>query len=244
MSDFAGLTLRDDFDDEEPRIRDEDLAAVLEYPEHRAIRKLIKRSKNLSEIHHRDVLSRRGVAVQEVREYWLTKRQALRVVVRSRTDKAEEMTEAILDIFEAWERGELALSRAEQRILALAPGEWDPMFETELVNALCDLRRKPRWNGVGRQPRWLAKEYAEIYRLVLGERVYRELKARNGAPCKGSNHHQWLQGLPRSNFRKELSTVLGFARAALSMPDPYQSFWGLMKYHYGSGHLQLCMGAA
>lgn len=100
---------------QEPLVVDTELAERLGYAEPRAIRKLIKRlaaNQNFGQIHSRDTVSRQltnggGEREYTVQEYLLTERQALKVVVKSGTPRAEELTEMILDVFEAWRAGRL-----------------------------------------------------------------------------------------------------------------------------------------
>lgn len=98
----------------EPLVVDTELAERLGYAEPRAIRKLIKRlakNQNFGQIHSRDTVSRQltngGEREYTVQEYLLTERQALKLVVKSGTPRAEELTEMILDVFEAWRAGRL-----------------------------------------------------------------------------------------------------------------------------------------
>lgn len=104
---------------QEPLVVDTELAERLGYAEPRAIRKLIKRlavNQNFGQIRMRDTVSRiqkkgqsniGGYEERIVQEYLLTERQALKVVVKSGTPRAEELTEMILDVFEAWRAGRL-----------------------------------------------------------------------------------------------------------------------------------------
>ena len=99
----------------EPLVVDTELAERLGFSQPRMIRKLIKRlaaNQNFGQIHSRDTVSRQltnggGEREYTVQEYLLTERQALKVVVKSGTPRAEELTEMILDVFEAWRAGRL-----------------------------------------------------------------------------------------------------------------------------------------
>lgn len=100
----------------EPRIRDLDLAARLEYSRTRDIRKLIERLQNdghLPNIAWRDTVARQelksgGVHETPVREYLLTEEEALLVTTQSKTEKAMSVTKEIIAVFVALRRGLLA----------------------------------------------------------------------------------------------------------------------------------------
>ena len=117
--------------DEEPRIRDLDLAERLGYERPRKIRDLIDRllrEEKLNDIHQRPAVGRRAgqVAAQPVTEFWLTEAQALKVVAKSETAKADAILDEVIAVFIAARRGLLPQAppaglTAEQLTEVLAP---------------------------------------------------------------------------------------------------------------------------
>ena len=65
-------------------------------------------------------------------------------------------------------------------------------FSEELKAEFLRLRRID-WDGKGSEPQGLAFAYGRTWRLILGDAVYKELKARNPHPREGSSHSQWLR---------------------------------------------------
>lgn len=101
------LTIRD-FDGE-PRMRDLDIAAALEFERPRTIRQLIERNM--------EALCDFGICctVQQIHpgagrpgtEYWLNEEQALFLCTRSEAKGAVALTKQMVMIFAAWRRGQL-----------------------------------------------------------------------------------------------------------------------------------------
>ena len=100
----------------EPRIRDLDLAARLQYREPRLIRKLIKRLIDdgfLSGIHVRSTVERTsmprgGVRETTLQEYHLTEAEALLVISRSETEVATKIMQEVIDVYISVRRGLLS----------------------------------------------------------------------------------------------------------------------------------------
>jgi phage antirepressor YoqD-like protein len=101
------------FADAEPRMRDIDLAERLEYERPRDVRRLIIslwRTGKLSNIAQRDVEERADgqVASRSATEFWLTETQALKVVAKSATAKADALLDEVIRVFVAVRRGQIA----------------------------------------------------------------------------------------------------------------------------------------
>lgn len=104
----------------EQRMRDTDLARILEYPRPRKIRELIGRYEKEGKIG--EVLSRptvgRGInrgkseGSQVVNEYWLTREQACFIAAKSETARATLYLKWIIDVFLGAQRGELPVQTA------------------------------------------------------------------------------------------------------------------------------------
>jgi hypothetical protein len=103
------------FDDGVARVRDIDLAVFLEYTQPRDIRKRIKRE--LGALEEFGVVWRATVARQDsgqhggirsdTEEFWLNKKQALFIAARGETTKADEVLIVLVDVFDAYESGQL-----------------------------------------------------------------------------------------------------------------------------------------
>lgn len=99
--------------EDEPRIRDLDLAERLGYAQPRDIRKLIKRlidENRLSGVYVRATVARTqmptgGFREDPVEEYWLTERQAMKVATQSKTPNADAITDEMIDVYSLAVRG-------------------------------------------------------------------------------------------------------------------------------------------
>jgi hypothetical protein len=96
--------------DSEPRILDLTVAERLGFTRPRTIRQLIERTK--AELESYGFIAARCSAYRnrQFTEYWLNEAQALLVCVLSRTDNATEVRRAVIEVFTAWRRGQLAMS--------------------------------------------------------------------------------------------------------------------------------------
>lgn len=220
-----GLRLRDDFEDKEPRIRDLELAKRLGYAKPYDIRRLIIRMHEdgkLPGISQFVTVANRadGLPSKPSKEFWLDERACLKVIAKSDTANADAILDQIIDVFMAYRRGKLL-----PRLLADAPCEWDPMWTTKVVSALCHLYGQPY---SGRFPSFLASVIQRIYKLVLEPATYIDMKVRNPDPKWGSNHHQWLTEQARERFRKELVVIEGTALSSNSREE----FWSRLERVY------------
>lgn len=84
------------------------------------------------------------------------------------------------------------LIRLTLRIKALDEGSRASVWDRELKLELARLRGID-WTGAGVEPKGLAFPYGRVWRIVLGDTVYEELKRRNPHPRDGSLHAAWLQ---------------------------------------------------
>jgi hypothetical protein len=104
--------------DNEPRIRDLDLAEKLGFKEPRAIRKLIKRYEKAGDlpcIHVRDTVSRTsmprgGEREETIAEYWLTEAEALFILAKSETPRAKALLQDMIAVVRLVRRGLLRMS--------------------------------------------------------------------------------------------------------------------------------------
>lgn len=94
----------------EPRVRDLDLAERLGYAQPRDIRKLVKtyqKSGDLSQDDVRAVVARTrvGIAERNVTEFWLSEAAALFIVTKSETKNAIALTKEMIRVFMLVRRG-------------------------------------------------------------------------------------------------------------------------------------------
>lgn len=240
----AGLEFRSD--DGEPRIRDLDLAEKLGYERPRKIRDIIREAEKVNGFGICPVSGRNhdGGRGRPADEYWLTERQALFVTTRSGTERAAEVTMLLVDAFlavrEQIRRDEQAFKTIPQRLIEalLLPKpaeEWERMFQSSLVRALCDLHGI-RWSS-GPHPRFLSSTNRKIYDLVFSSEIGREIKRRNPLPKMGANHHQQLTPEARDYLASQLKVVEAIARQSDNKAD----FWRRMEREYTDSMLQLSL---
>ncbi len=130
--------------DDEPRVRDIDLAERLGYERPRKIRDLIERmvvARKLSNIHQCPTVGRwpGQIAAVPITEYFLTESQALKVAAKSETEPADALLDEMIAVYVAARRGgagahELHLTLLRQSQGALARG--DTTTARVLVHAL------------------------------------------------------------------------------------------------------------
>jgi hypothetical protein len=235
------------FPDEERRILDVELAKKLGFKKPRDIRELIERhekSGDLPGVFHRRTVRRwktgRNELAREVTEYWLTMEEALFVTAKSETKTANEILKAVIKVFvaarEAHERDtKNRVGYIARLLLSETTCEWDLMWPPEFVQAMCKLHGVA-WDG-GSQPMFLASTYEKIYRALLGDEAYAELKKLNPEPQFGSNHHQWLQPLARDRLAREIPKITLLAKQCATKDE----FWARFEHEYQGRMLQLSM---
>jgi hypothetical protein len=132
---FAGFALSKAFADGKARIRDVELGERLGYSETRFVRRLIKslqKSKRLNDVRERATAARLAFGPDRAKaEYWLTRDQALFVIIRSDQPIALAITAEVIAVFEAYLDGKLSgTAAANQHAAEVA----------ELRAALAELR--------------------------------------------------------------------------------------------------------
>lgn len=101
------------FDDDVGRIRDIELAERLGFGRPENIRNLINRlvrEKKLSNVLSFFTVKRRAdgtAAARPAHVYWLTEKQALKVIAKSETATADAILDEVIDVFFAWRHGHL-----------------------------------------------------------------------------------------------------------------------------------------
>lgn len=140
-----GWTL--DVTDDEPRVRDIDLAERAGLKQPRDIRKLIQRSRQeledlgelLQRVSQARYESRPGIwQEREVSEFWLTEHQALAILLQLRTPEARRLRGIVIRVFVAVRRGELAAPQ-QVPVLSTSPLVGDSRVHRSEIAAWCRL---------------------------------------------------------------------------------------------------------
>lgn len=120
-------------------------------------------------------------------------------------------------------RGSLDTGRANAELVALSlrltAGDAASIWERETVQEICRLYHQPIWDGIGRMPPWLKEPMGRIYRIVLGDVVYAELKARNPNPRDGSLNYQFLTEARHRLMQNDMGTVSALVRLSRSREE-------------------------
>lgn len=115
------------------------------------------------------------------------------------------------------------------------PDRWRRMWSEDFTARMCFLYGKPH---TGPNPRWMAEVNGWVYRMVLGDEAYAELKRRNPLPTHYSNHHQFLTDPARALMAKDLDIILALANTSTSRRE----FRHRTEVQYRGKALQLEMG--
>ena len=127
------------------------------------------------------------------------------------------------------------LIRLSLRIKALDAADYESVWTLEMKLELARLRRL-EWDGRGTEPMPLQFAYGRTWRLVLGDAVYKELKARNPEPRGGSLHGQWLQ-VQRHRIAKREDLVIALVLARRS--STWSEYETEMRSHFRRTPIQL-----
>jgi hypothetical protein len=114
---------------------------------------------------------------------------------------------------------------------------WRKVWADDLTRAMARLYGPKCQAHDGPNARWMAGVNVRLYRLILGDDAYEELKRRNPNPRHRSNHHQLLQDLALRMFERDMSIVLSTANTSISKAQ----FWGRMETHFRKAPLQVDM---
>jgi hypothetical protein len=98
------------------------------------------------------------------------------------------------------------------RLLREDPREWSRQYSREFVEAVCTVYRwKVRGNAI---PHQMASIFAKLYRLMLGDDVYYELKSRCPEPQKKDCLHQYLADAIAVRLPEITRSIIYIARKA------------------------------
>jgi len=119
---FSGWNLGFVPDDDEPRVRDTDLAERLGFERPRDIRKLIDRIASDEKMSGfgicATVAQKTGGRGRPAQEYWLTEAQALLVAAKSETAKSAGILAEMIRVYMAWRRGQFQPIAAPVQLVA------------------------------------------------------------------------------------------------------------------------------
>lgn len=234
-----GYVVRRDLGDTEPRIHDLDLGKRLGYAHPISVRKLIRQLRDdgkLPGVSQISVSAIRadGLPSKPSLEFWLTEKQALKVIAKSGTDVADAILDEVIAVFIAARNGTRAT--ATHLLLADTASEWQPMWKRELQDEFCEIYGKPKTK---RPPRFLAGVQSLIYKRIAGGDTYAEMKRRIPEPKHGANLHQLFNDKARGGFEGQLAVVLGILKTSHSPAD----FWARFNFLYADRPMQLTFGA-
>lgn len=234
-----GYTVRRDFGDNEPRIRDLELGQRLGYAKAVSIRKVIRgliEAARITEVAQISVSEIRanGMPSKPATEFWLTERQALKVIAKSETEIADKILDEVIDVFVTLRRGATA---GTHLLLSDSVSEWEPMWKRGIVDAFCELYSKPKTK---RPPRFMAGVQSLIYKGIAGRDCYDEMKRRIPEPHHRHNLHQLFNERARDGFEEQLAVVTGILKTSHSPRD----FWERFNFLYQKRPMQLRLGAA
>lgn len=231
----------------EPQIRDIDLAERLEYEHPRNIRRLIAglikkgklRDVDVRSATERTSMPQGGEREVEVNEYWLTEAQALKVIAKSETPAADALLDEMIEVFRLAIRGLLGQVATENKLslfLLDEAAQWEKLFGDALgvsIARLYDCDYIP-----GKPPGFFRSIWARIYCHLLGKDVFAEMRIRNPAPEKGEKLHQQLT----PDARRLMSVNLPIVQALAQQSRTKAEFWARMQAQYGGMPLQFGFG--
>jgi hypothetical protein len=222
----------------ERRVRDVQLGERLGYKNPSDIRQVIDR--NREEIEAYGVLPQ----VEEKPErggrpakfFFLNEEQALLVSMFSGASRAPEVRRALIGAFKIVKALAGQASYLESRILEFEKRrDWDLLWGTDVVAAICKLYRWPTHNANGTMYAPLAMVFDRLYRLFLGDVTVAAIKARNPEPSRGKNHHQLLHDKVREMVGSDVSLVKSFADMSATPAD----WWAKLRTHFKRDPYQL-----
>jgi hypothetical protein len=153
------------------------------------------------------------------------------------------------EVYKAFATGQLSVRDPEAihlalRIQRLNAADYESAWDAELKLELARLRKVRGWTpgpGNGSEPQQLSYAYGRTWRIILGDAVYDELKARNPDPRDGSLHGQWIRDERMRLIRREDMVLTMFiARRATRWADYERE----MRSHFRRAPIQLPLGGA
>ena len=119
--------------------------------------------------------------------------------------------------------------------LRLTAADAATIWERETVQELCRVHGKALWDGTSRMEPWLRGPMGLIYRIVLGDVVYNELRQRNPEPHDGSLNYQFLTEARHRLMQNEMGKV----SYALRRSRNAEQFYEELRFAFKRGPLQL-----
>jgi len=210
-----GWTL--DVTDDEPTILDVELGSKLGLNRPRDIRKLVERlvrDGKLNDIRIRAAVARielrPGVhREQVVNEYWLTEKQALKVIAKSETTIADSILDEVIEVFTAVRRGRLAPPYLPPN----SPDLGDSLYREDIKARCVDCARRTE-QSTYRVQGWLRALFgvSSVYRIVCS--YYADVCRRLDAWASGR------ESLPsRARRPKAIAGAVDPRQGVLPFPD-------------------------
>lgn len=224
LSVFAGA-------EDDPRIRDLDLAERLGYARRHNIRDLIRRliaSGELRDVHvvrtvrKTQMPGKSGVREVEVDEFWLTEDQALFIVARSETEIAGQLLREVIEVFRLAIRGLLTPGRAhgaEARLamfLLTERQQVERFLSTGLIREICKLYGYDHRDG-DRPPQFFRMVAERIYAAVFGAEVHGAMQDRGDK----KQYYQFLTDNAHALAQSDLGKLETLARSSFNADE----FW-------------------
>lgn len=240
-SKFLGLDIATGgFPDGVSRVQDLTLGEWLGLSRPRKIREAIGDAIGAGIFNDSDLCPVRGqtspLGGRPATEYWLTQEQALFFAARSETPKGAAVLKALIEVFLQAQSKAHHLTWIERRVLQLENRtEWSRLWDNEVLEPLARIGGVSVRVAGNRINPWFLGPIGRIYELILGRETIEEIRRRNPAPVKGSNHHQLLEEKLREAVGDSVRLVAAIARTSQSMDQ----FWNRMQVQFNAGPLQL-----
>lgn len=157
---------------------------------------------------------------------------------------SHEFHARVNEVYRAFMAGQLVprsdeAIRLALRIKALDAKDYESAWDDELKLELARLRKVSGWTpgrNNGPEPKGLAFAYGRTWRIILGDAVYDELKARNPSPQYGSLHGQWIRDERMRLIKREDMVVTMFIARRATKWTEYERE---MRSHFRRAPVQL-----
>lgn len=116
-----------------------------------------------------------------------------------------------------------------------ARADWERLWSDDVVLSICKLYRWPTTNVNGTMYAPLSGVFERLYRLLLGDEIYEEVKRRNPRPRHGQNHHQLFKEKVRELIGHRVVLVKILADQSASPEE----WWCRLRACYRKEMLQL-----
>lgn len=232
---------------DEPRIRDLDLAERLGYTRRLNIRELIRgmikdgKLRDVQTIRVTRMVARQGrgqVRVEE-EEFWLTEAQALKAIAKCGMPKADAILDEMIEVFRLAIRGLLTPGRAHAAEARLAMfllterQQVERFLSTSLIREICKLYGYDHRDG-DRPPQFFRMVAERIYAAVFGAEIHGAMQDRGDK----KQYYQFLTTDAHSLAQSDLGKLETLARSSFNADE----FWMKVTAEYrGNPQIQGCL---